>query len=55
MQPALQRSMLRMEFWSPPGPMVAGRDRANIEKAWQASFDAGRTSDSLRHQKADKA
>jgi uncharacterized protein (TIGR02246 family) len=25
----------------PPGPMVAGR--ANIEKAWQASFDAGRT------------
>jgi uncharacterized protein (TIGR02246 family) len=25
----------------PPGPMVAGR--ANIEKAWQASFDSGRT------------
>ena len=25
----------------PPGPMVAGR--ANIEKAWRASFDAGRT------------
>src|ERR1700759_3025842 len=25
----------------PPGPVVAGR--ANIEKAWQASFDAGRT------------
>jgi uncharacterized protein (TIGR02246 family) len=25
----------------PPGAMVAGR--ANIEKAWQASFDAGRT------------
>jgi uncharacterized protein (TIGR02246 family) len=25
----------------PPGPMVAGR--ANIERAWQASFDAGRT------------
>jgi uncharacterized protein (TIGR02246 family) len=25
----------------PPGPMVSGR--VNIEKAWQASFDAGRT------------
>lgn len=25
----------------PPGPMVAGR--ANIEKSWQAAFDAGRT------------
>jgi uncharacterized protein (TIGR02246 family) len=25
----------------PPGPMVAGE--ANIEKAWQAAFDAGRT------------
>ena len=25
----------------PPGPMVAGR--ANIEKAWQAAFAAGRT------------
>jgi uncharacterized protein (TIGR02246 family) len=25
----------------PPGPMVAGK--ANIEKAWQAAFDAGRT------------
>ena len=25
----------------PPGPMITGR--ANIEKAWQASFDAGRT------------
>jgi len=25
----------------PPGPVVSGK--ANIEKAWQASFDAGRT------------
>jgi uncharacterized protein (TIGR02246 family) len=25
----------------PPGPMAAGK--ANIEKAWQAAFDAGRT------------
>ncbi len=25
----------------PPGPMVTGR--ANIEKSWQTSFDAGRT------------
>ena len=25
----------------PPGPMVSGK--ANIEKAWQAAFDAGRT------------
>jgi uncharacterized protein (TIGR02246 family) len=25
----------------PPGPMVAGK--TNIEKAWQAAFDAGRT------------
>ena len=25
----------------PPGPMVAGK--VNIEKAWQAAFDAGRT------------